>query len=451
MSLSRSSPMSSGRLGFVHYSQGVGDVWHERLLMCQVRTSRWIILTPDGDLYSEDLATLNFTPALPEKVPRTLAGQMLYRFDVLDAFFSKEEWGDIFEEAVGAADIERRAKDPDATQGALAVGAAARLHGMEQIAAGNAEQAAGGATLPILTQIVPADLLPDSALVSLPMGFTVGVETPRLGSKWRLMESVAGHKQGSEWDLTREAVLVDDHGIDFIKGSPVFVKRCADGDRGSLGAAERQEPRGPKVAKYEGTGLAAFLSGAGPSALEDDARDARVTVVRYDERGQRRRNYDDACMMLEEPVFKDWPVTGPRTARWMALFIKDNGGTPRARTSKFAMDAKVPEGDRVRHEHAHLMEVMEFAMVYDQVDISALACFELVCRRVALLEEAYSANPKNPRFEGSEHFTGLGRRSAAVAPTLSQHVASALQSEAQIAKERRKAREESAAGPQGKK
>ena len=73
-----------------------------------------------------------------------------------------------------------------------------------------------------------------------------------------------------------------------------------------------------------------------------------------------------------------------------------------------------------------------------------IGCFELLSRPVALLEEAYTANPKAPRFEGSDHFLGLGRRGAAIAPSLTKHIAEALQADAQIAKERRKAREEQA-------
>ena len=83
-------------------------------------------------------------------------------------------------------------------------------------------------------------------------------------------------------------------------------------------------------------------------------------------------------------------------------------------------------------------------MVYDQLDVSALVSFELLARRVALLEEAYTANPKAPRIEGSDYFLGLGRRGAAISPALTQHVALSLHADAAIQKERRRAREEQA-------
>ena len=104
----------------------------------------------------------------------------------------------------------------------------------------------------------------------------------------------------------------------------------------------------------------------------------------------------------------------------------------------------VPEGDRVKHEHSLLCEVLQYALVYDQLDISSLVSYELVARRLQMLEEAYSANPKQPRFDAQLHFMGQGRKTAALAPALAAHVASEMRDEASVAKERRKAREEAA-------
>ncbi len=174
-----------------------------------------------------------------------------------------------------------------------------------------------------------------------------------------------------------------------------------------------------------------------------------MLAVKFDEMGQRYREYSDAVRLLEEPSWPDFPVQGPRTVRWLCKYIKDQGCVPRTRTDRFMRDAHVPENDRVRHEHSTLMEILEWALTYDQLDVSALVSFELLSRRVQLLEEAYTANPKNPRFEGSEFFQGLGRRTAAVAPQLTSYAATQLQSEAQIAKERRKAREEATLAKKG--
>ena len=98
----------------------------------------------------------------------------------------------------------------------------------------------------------------------------------------------------------------------------------------------------------------------------------------------------------------------------------------------------------MRHEHGLLCDVLQTAMTYDQLEVSSLCCFELVARRLQLLEEAYSASPKAPRFDGQSHFMGQGRKQVAIAPALTAHVAGELRDEAAVAKERRKAREEHA-------
>eukprot|EP00959_Pyramimonas_sp_CCMP1952_P289415 6053476-Pyramimonas_sp.AAC.1 len=92
-------------------------------------------------------------------------------------------------------------------------------------------------------------------------------------------------------------------------------------------------------------------------------------------------------------------------------------------------DAHVPDNDRVMHEHGSLMEILEAALTYDQLDVAALASFGVLSRGIQLLEEACTSNPKASQFEGGGHFQGLGRRVAAVAPLLTSHVALQLQGE----------------------
>jgi hypothetical protein len=51
-----------------------------------------------------------------------------------------------------------------------------------------------------------------------------------------------------------------------------------------------------------------------------------------------------------------------------------------------------------------------------------------------------------PSWEAGEHFLGLGRRAKGIAPNLSEHVAGQLKAEAEIDKQRQKAREVKKAG-----
>ena len=64
-------------------------------------------------------------------------------------------------------------------------------------------------------------------------------------------------------------------------------------------------------------------------------------------------------------------------------------------------------------------------------------------RRVQLIEEVHLEDPQNPNWEQADLFMGddAKKGGALVAPSLRAHVASELQREAQILKERRKAKE----------
>jgi hypothetical protein len=289
----------------------------------------------------------------------------------------------------------------------------------------------------------------------MPRGYQVGPAPDMAGFAWVVAESgnIANPaKVGTTMNPTMEAVIHGDVALQPLGGLVVVLRRVAMSAMPTYGEDLLRKLTAEKSALAQPGGLAAYLAGgavaAGPAvsggAIAPASADARVCPVRFDERGERYRQYSDAVPLLLEPAWHDWPIKGPRTTRWLAKYIKDMGITPKLRTARFLLDAKVPDTDRVKHEHATLMEILEWAMVYDQLDVSALSCFELLSRRVQLLEEAYAANPKAPRFDGGEYFQGLGRRNAAVDPALTQYVAQQLQSDAMIQKERRKAREEAA-------
>jgi hypothetical protein len=265
-----------------------------------------------------------------------------------------------------------------------------------------------------------------------------------------------GPASGSAHKLSAAAQLYGDTAIDFFNIAvvvlPMVLRRVPNGKIDFLvgeyqkaAAAFSPAAAFAGLAGYRAAGASApYAAGLSAGSNAVQAVDSHVATVRYDESGKRYRGYDKAMNTLEEPSFTGWPMTGLCAMRWLAMFIKDICGTPRNRTSNFLADAKVPEGDRVRHEHSLLMEMLECAMVYDQLDVSALVSCELLSCSVALSEEAYTVDSKAPRVEGSDYFSGLGRRGAAIAPSRTQHVAPSLQADALIQKERREAREEQA-------
>ena len=105
--------------------------------------------------------------------------------------------------------------------------------------------------------------------------------------------------------------------------------------------------------------------------------------------------------------------------------------------------AEIPSGDRSRFEHHLLSAMLETAVAYDSLQVSNLACFELLARRLQHIEAAHVGNPNAPDYEGTSHYMGSAekRGGALIAPALSVHVAGKFRDEAAANKEIRKAKE----------
>ncbi len=125
---------------------------------------------------------------------------------------------------------------------------------------------------------------------------------------------------------------------------------------------------------------------------------------------------------------------------WVCKHIKANGGPPTAFYTRILRDLKMAENDRSAHELEVVLNALEVAGTVDQVNLGNLACIELLCRRIQLILGANSGGGA-PVWEGAEHFMGLGRRARGIAPGLQSHVAARLKDEAEVDKQREKARE----------
>jgi hypothetical protein len=93
----------------------------------------------------------------------------------------------------------------------------------------------------------------------------------------------------------------------------------------------------------------------------------------------------------------------------------------------------------VAREHKLLLEFMRLGLQWDQVDVSSLAGYELVVRRIHQIEIAVRKNPKMPDFDGLEMLvdTAVDASGALVMPAITSWLASQQKDEAFILKQRR--------------
>ena len=171
-----------------------------------------------------------------------------------------------------------------------------------------------------------------------------------------------------------------------------------------------------------------------------EEEDVRSLPVRWNASGERYRTWENLVEVGREDAMADWPLAGPRTTLWMMRHMLRNGGSPAAFFGRATRDLRLQESDRSSHELELILNFFELAGGVDQLHLSNLVSVELLSRRLQLILDANSGSGP-PVWEGSEHFLGLGKRAKGIAPSLSAHVASRLKDEAEVEKQRVKARE----------
>ncbi|CAE8588527.1 unnamed protein product [Polarella glacialis] len=202
--------------------------------------------------------------------------------------------------------------------------------------------------------------------------------------------------------------------------------------------------------------LAAALGvvpGAGAAAAGSTGGDARTVAISTDTEGNRYREFREGIQLCHETPFADWVLKGPRTTAHVGRFLMQFS-TPLLRHTKWKTEVKLPHDHRDVTMHEFLCKAIQVAVVYDQLDISNLACYELIGRELQVLEERYAdrilGNDDGDRERSI--LTSIDMSTTCMAPPLKEFLANEQQKETAWMKERRKAREERvlARGPANK-
>jgi len=177
----------------------------------------------------------------------------------------------------------------------------------------------------------------------------------------------------------------------------------------------------------------------------DDDLDARVLPVALDKDRGRHLAWSAGVGQLTETAWDAWPVLGPRTTRWMCRFIMDHEASPKAQFQRWKRDADLQGSELGVADYEFIMRVFEVALSYDNLNVSELASFELLARRVQLAawrhrDRLVVRNAVDDLADDEYLYMGASetKGSVMVCPALSDHIGQALHKEATIAKDRRK-------------
>ena len=383
-------------------------VWHERLLLYPVSEKEWVIRTPDGDQYIEQIDALdpNGSSKLalcgPKGQAPDVLGGKFYRF-------AERADDDELRQMIGTAKGQAKEGGSTITPAFVMTKQGEKL-----------------ALLPWLNPGAVAEQLQQR--VALAKDDEKGEDLdPGEDHVWVSLESVGNEiTMGQEVALVSGDVRMGDRGLHVMSdGSIVTVKRVTL----EQATAGPTEPVG------------------GGDANMEQASDLRViSPAVYTKTGKRWGNFQSMIDHLAPEDMPDWPLEGERTAEWLCSFIVQHGPTPDARHTKWASEQGVGADTMGYILHDLIGYILELALSYDQLDISNLASMEMVARVYQLLEETKGTM----MVEGLEHYigrskTGGRKRGVALAPSLAKHVTTNLGTDIEILKQRRKAREEEAA------
>ena len=251
--------------------------------------------------------------------------------------------------------------------------------------------------------------------------------------KWVLAESVAGHKIGEEISLAAGAATDGDRALHRLVDSSGGIKivLVAHVTEGELEAFCEERIQACREAE------ASF--GDDRSAGDD----ARTLSLKYGPNGERSRGFKESVQEMRTVEQDDFPFS-PRTCADYLKAVTHVAESCLAQHTMWVSQSGIPSGDRAVYEDDCLSRVLDMAIKFDGLNVTNLACFELIVRRKQLIAEAHSYAPGAPSYEAADHFmqTGFRPGGAIVVPSLTKAVSEKLHQEGQILKERRKLREE---------
>eukprot|EP00435_Cladocopium_sp_Y103_P073271 s29_g43.t1 len=418
-------------------------VYHERILIWKTGASTWYILTPDKDLYEENYADPAEGPSrfhikgLHFKYYSRLP-HPVYRFENDP---TEDELRSQVEKALDESGIDISADGAWRPQSVRVGRKEIRLTEFLPGRAIPRRATRGGGVVEhpanqlegLFPEIDPRLAREVSVIEPAPPG-KLWVTIPALGDTSPPAEIVvspgsgvrAGEADGlvqvgSSWKHVRLMSMEDFSALFSAAGQGVRFDRLA---RDLNLEEERADAR----------------QAADVAASSESNPDARVLAVDYDSEGERFKEWRQVTLECKEYSFSDWPLDGPLTTLHYIKHTARYGGDPKRWLSEWMRSKQIQEGDRICFEVKVLVESIYLAVTYDQLNVSALACIEIIARRIQAIVEAYSSGPV-PDWHSAKVMTLYRSPEDAISPQLRSWAARKNKEELDLAQTRAKVRE----------
>ena len=409
---------------YVRYDQ---DLWHERLPLARVRDTLYVVLSPDYDMFVEDLSEENpdlsgfrqgengdppagLGPTYRSADPPVGRDFALLRAAAIQV--ATEEQGRLPPERP-AEGVRAEAEAPAGAHG----------HPGEAVPANPFELVQG--TVPAAAAVVTQDNLLGAFVQALRQNERGEAVRNRMvgdGGAWILDEPRGNHLIGTAVQVPPGTPTLQGRALVMFQGAPAVVRRLEAGEN-----LDQYVRRRSNELSVDFRTIGVDLSGR-PRPFAECIREMQV-----------------------DPGFK-LALRGPHSLPHIALQSANSGrGGFVADHTRWAAESGLRAHDRSIYEDEVLATALQLAVTVDGLNILNSSCFELIGRRRQLLADVHAEDPQNPRWDGWEHYLGIEDRTGGsnISPSLRAHVASELGKVTAIQKEKRKARE--AKVPSGKK
>ncbi len=424
-----------GARGIVRFESDPG--WfHERIFLCEVSPDEWVVYTPGNHLYIErltDYAEYSIFRGAARRYPRG-ARQVVSFSRPLEM----DEMKELLVRARTEASLEAGRPPGD-----FEFGSAINWRGRPL--AVPAPSAVSGALVPRGSGVpgaddvggtsTPADLEPEHGHVWLISSFD-GVGAMAFGSEVRLGE---GSVRVKSYGVYKNSVG-EVYPVEMVKLSEVVEWRSSMAARarvvlGDLGGRRVETAGLPSVAED-----ACAPPRADPAAGGDEGEDLRTCWIDVDEAGIRYKEWRKVVLESTQESFRDSSLRGPSTCLEVCRKMQHHGGNPRLWFAEWARETNISKKDRAWHEVKTLIDTLYLAGTFDQVNMGALACLEVVARRLLQYVEAYAHGSEHPNWNAAKHIGG-GDDSLSLMPEEMRTFASKLsREEAELESLRQKAK-----------
>ena len=140
-----------------------------------------------------------------------------------------------------------------------------------------------------------------------------------------------------------------------------------------------------------------------PVAERDAAtEDLRTCWIDTDETGSRFKTRRNVVLESTQETFSGSVVSGLATALTTCRKMLQNGGDPKRWFAEWAKELPIGRKDRAWHEMHTMIDIFYQAGCYDQLNMGALACMELVSRRLQQYSEACAHGADAPNWASAK-------------------------------------------------